>query len=47
MQVWWISIGSIIMVDNRENIQSQARYEANEEFHRRGDRISSVAREAL
>lgn len=38
---------SLIVVNNRENIQSPARYVANEEFHHTGDRISSVAREIL
>ena len=41
------SVISIIIVNNRENIQSPARYLANEEFHHTGDRISSVAREIL
>jgi epoxyqueuosine reductase QueG len=41
------SVISIIIVNNRENIQSPARYVANEEFHHTGDRISSVAREVL
>jgi epoxyqueuosine reductase QueG len=41
------SIVSIITVNNRENIQSPARYVANEEFHHTGDRISSLAREIL
>jgi len=38
---------SLIVVNNRENIQSPARYVANEEFHHTGDMISSVAREIL
>ncbi len=38
---------SLIVVNNRENIQSPARYVANEEFHHTGDKISSVAREIL
>ncbi|MEN6440312.1 MAG: 4Fe-4S binding protein [Syntrophobacter sp.] len=38
---------SIVMVNNRENIRSPARYVANEEFHHTGDRISSVSREIL
>jgi epoxyqueuosine reductase QueG len=38
---------SIIIANNRENIQSPARYVANEEFHHTGDKISSVAREIL
>jgi epoxyqueuosine reductase len=41
------SIISIIVANNRENIQSPARYVANEEFHHTGDKISSVAREIL
>jgi epoxyqueuosine reductase QueG len=41
------SIVSIIVVNNRENIQSPARYVANEEFHHTGDKISSVSREIL
>ena len=41
------SIVSIITVNNRENIQSPARYVANEEFHHTGDKISSLAREIL
>jgi epoxyqueuosine reductase QueG len=41
------SIISIIVVNNRENIQSPARYVANEEFHHTGDKISSMAREIL
>ena len=41
------SIISIIVVNNRENLQSPARYVANEEFHHTGDRISSIAREIL
>jgi epoxyqueuosine reductase QueG len=41
------SIISVIVVNNRENIQSPARYVANEEFHHTGDKISSVAREIL
>ena len=38
---------SIIVVNNRENIQSPARYVANEEYHATGDRTSSVARDIL
>jgi len=41
------SIIAIITVNNRENIQSPARYVANEEFHHTGDRTSSVSREIL
>ncbi len=41
------SIISIIITNNRENIQSPARYVANEEFHRIGDRTSGVSREIL
>jgi len=41
------SIISIIIANNRENIQSPARYVANEEYHHTGDRISSVARNIL
>lgn len=38
---------SIVMANNRENMQSPARYVANEEFHHTGDRTSSVSREIL
>ena len=41
------SIISVITANNRENIQSPARYVANEEFHHTGDRTSSVSREIL
>jgi epoxyqueuosine reductase QueG len=41
------SIIAIITVNNRENIQSPARYVANEEFHHTGDKTSSVSREVL
>jgi epoxyqueuosine reductase len=41
------SVISIVMANNRENMQSPARYVANEEFHHTGDRTSSVAREIL
>ena len=41
------SILSIIIANNRENIQSPARYVANEEYHHTGDRTSSVSREIL
>jgi epoxyqueuosine reductase len=41
------SIIAIVTINNRENIQSSARYVANEEFHHTGDKISSLAREIL
>ena len=41
------SIVSIVIANNRENMQSPARYVANEEFHHTGDRTSSVARDIL
>jgi epoxyqueuosine reductase QueG len=41
------SVISIVMANNRENMQSPARYVANEEIHHTGDRTSSVAREIL
>jgi epoxyqueuosine reductase QueG len=41
------SIISIVMANNRESMQSPARYVANEEFHHTGDRTSSVSREIL
>jgi len=41
------SIIAIITANNRENIQSPARYVANEEFHHTGDRTSDVSREIL
>ncbi|MEJ5377872.1 MAG: 4Fe-4S double cluster binding domain-containing protein [bacterium] len=41
------SIISIIIANNRENIQSPARYVANEEYHHTGDRTSRVARDIL
>ena len=41
------SVISILMANNRENMQSPARYVANEEFHHTGDRTSSVSREIL
>ncbi|MFP5212847.1 MAG: 4Fe-4S binding protein [Acidobacteriota bacterium] len=41
------SIISIVIANNRENIQSPARYVANEEFHHTGDRTSGVSREIL
>jgi epoxyqueuosine reductase QueG len=41
------SIISLIVANNRENIQSPARYVANEEYHHTGDRTSSVSREII
>ncbi len=41
------SVISIVMANNRENMQSPARYVANEEFHHTGDRTSTVSREIL
>ncbi len=41
------SVICIVMANNRENIQSPARYVANEEYHHTGDRTSSVARDIL
>lgn len=41
------SVISIVMANNRENMQSPARYVANEEFHHTGDRTSIVSREIL
>jgi len=41
------SIISVIIANNRENIQSPARYVANEEYHHTGDRTSSISREIL
>lgn len=41
------SVISIVMANNRENMQSPARYVANEEIHHTGDRTSSVVREIL
>lgn len=41
------SVISIVMANNRENMQSAARYVANEEFHHTGDRTSSVSRAIL
>lgn len=35
------------VANNRENMQSPARYVANEEFHHTGDRASSVSRAIL
>ena len=41
------SIISIVVANNRENMQSPARYLANEEFHHTGDRASSISRDVL
>ena len=41
------SIISIITINNRENLQSPARYVANEEYHQTGDRTSDLSREIL
>lgn len=41
------SVISIVVASNRENMQSPARYMANEEFHHTGDRASSISREIL
>jgi epoxyqueuosine reductase QueG len=41
------SIIAVITVNNRENIQSPARYVANEEYHHTGDRTSGISREIL
>jgi len=41
------SIISLVITLNRENIQSPARYVANEEYHHTGDRTSGIAREIL
>lgn len=41
------SVISIVMANNRENMQSPARYVANEEFHHTGDRTSTISREIL
>ncbi len=41
------SIISIVVANNRENIQSSARYVANEEFHHTSDRTSRISREIL
>jgi epoxyqueuosine reductase QueG len=38
---------SIVAANNRENIQSPARYVANAEFQHNGDRISDVSRKVL
>jgi len=41
------SIISIVVAHNRENLQTPARYVANEEYHHTGDRTSGLAREIL
>ena len=41
------SIISIITTNNRENLQSPARYVANEEYHHTGDKTSDLSREIL
>jgi epoxyqueuosine reductase QueG len=41
------SVISIIVTNNRENLQSPARYVANEEYHHTGDKISELSREIL
>ena len=41
------SIISIVVANNRENMQSPARYLANGEFHHTGDRASSISRDVL
>jgi ferredoxin len=41
------SVIAVITVNNRENIQSPARYVANEEYHITGDKISSLSRDIL
>ena len=41
------SVISLIVTNNRENIQSPARYVANEEYHHTGDKISGLSREIL
>jgi epoxyqueuosine reductase QueG len=41
------SILSIVVAHNRENLQTPARYVANEEYHHTGDRTSGLAREIL
>lgn len=41
------SVIALVTANNRENIQSPARYVANEEFHHTGDRASGIAREIL
>jgi epoxyqueuosine reductase QueG len=41
------SVISLIVTNNRENLQSPARYVANEEYHHTGDKISELSREIL
>ena len=41
------SVISIIVTNNRENLQSPARYVANEEYHHTGDKTSGLSREIL
>ena len=41
------SVLSIIVTNNRENLQSPARYVANEEYHHTGDKTSELSREIL
>ncbi|MDR3568695.1 MAG: 4Fe-4S binding protein [Syntrophobacteraceae bacterium] len=41
------AIISLAIANNRENIQSPARYVANAEYHHTGDRTSAVSREIL
>ena len=41
------SVISIIVTNNAENLQSPARYVANEEYHHTGDKISELSREIL
>jgi epoxyqueuosine reductase QueG len=38
---------SVVVANNRENLQSPARYVANAEYHHTGDRTSSISREIL
>lgn len=42
-----LSVISIIVTNNRENLQSPARYVANEEYHSTGDKTSGLARDIL
>ncbi len=41
------SVISIIVTNNRENLQSPARDVANEEYHTTGDKTSGLSREIL
>jgi epoxyqueuosine reductase QueG len=41
------SVISIIVTNNRENLQSAARYVANDEYHSTGDKTSGLSREIL